>query len=97
MLETNDEENDGYNYLEWIGLLRCCTAFEAYCRVYTADLSHDRILEFLLLNPEFPHSVRYSIESLSEALKAMQQANGRAQAEGLMRLAGRLQATSQLC
>ena len=93
LLETNDEENDGYNYLEWIGLLRCCTAFEAYCRVYTADLSHDRILEFLLLNPEFPHSVRYSIESLSEALNAMQQANGRAQAEGLMRLAGRLQAT----
>ena len=29
-------------YLEWIGLLRCCTAFEAYCNVYTADLTQRR-------------------------------------------------------
>ena len=41
-----------------------CTAFEAYCKVYTADLNPDRIIEFLLLNPEFPHSVRYSVDGL---------------------------------
>src|SRR5579864_8509383 len=28
--------------LEWVGLLRCCTAFEAYCKAYTADLRPDR-------------------------------------------------------
>ena len=53
---------DGNSYLEWIGLLRSCTAFEAYCKVYTADLTHERILEFLLLDAEFPHSVRFSID-----------------------------------
>jgi uncharacterized alpha-E superfamily protein len=93
LLHNNEDEGDGYHYLEWIGLLRCCTAFEAYCRVYTADLSNDRILEFLLLNPEFPHSVRYSIDSLSNALSSIQQTTGRHQADGLTRLAGRLQAT----
>ena len=30
-------------YLEWIGLLRSCTAFESYCKAYTADLQPVRI------------------------------------------------------
>src|SRR5579863_2428729 len=25
-------------YLDWLGLLKSCTAFESYCKVYTADL-----------------------------------------------------------
>ena len=41
----------GVEPLEWIGLLQSCTAFEAYCKAYTADLRPDRIAEFLVLNP----------------------------------------------
>jgi uncharacterized alpha-E superfamily protein len=84
---------DNSQYLEWIGLLRCCTAFEAYCRVYTADMSHEWILEFLLLNPNFPHSVRYSIDSLRQALLSVRQSSGRMAADELSRMAGRLQAS----
>ena len=36
-------------HMEWVGLLRSCTAFEAYCKVYTADLRPERVAEFLLL------------------------------------------------
>jgi uncharacterized alpha-E superfamily protein len=57
---------EGNEYLEWMGLLRSATAFEAYCKVYTADLTPERILEFLLLDPEFPHSLRFSIDSLKQ-------------------------------
>ena len=53
-------------YLEWVGLLKSCTAFEAYCRVYTADVTPDRITEFLLLDPVFPHSVRFSIDGVQD-------------------------------
>jgi len=80
-------------YLEWIGLLRACTAFEAYCKTYTADLNPDRILEFLLLNPEFPHAVRYSIDCLQTALDAIHGEGGKRRAAPLTRLAGRLQAS----
>lgn len=80
-------------YLEWIGLLRCCTAFEAYCTVYTADLTPERILEFLLLNREFPHSLWYSVNSLVEALTAIQQDGRRAGVEQLAQRAGRLRAS----
>src|SRR6185436_11106430 len=80
-------------YMEWVGLLRSCTAFEAYCKVYTADISPDRIIEFLLLNPEFPHSVRYSIDRLQRALEAIHGEGGKRRGAQLTRLAGRLQAS----
>jgi uncharacterized alpha-E superfamily protein len=78
---------------EWVGLLRCCTAFEAYCKTYTADLAVDRILEFLLLNREFPHSLRYSIDCVRQSLLMVQQLSGRRPSDELTRVAGRLQAS----
>ena len=84
---------EGNEYLDWMGLLRSATAFEAYCKVYTADLTPDRILEFLLLDEEFPHSLRFSIDSLQHALEAIQGESGKVRAEPLRRLAGRLHAS----
>jgi uncharacterized alpha-E superfamily protein len=84
---------DGNEYLDWMGLLRSATAFEAYCKVYTADLTPYWILEFLLLDQEFPHSVRFSIDSLQNALEAIHGESGKNRAEPLQRLAGRLQSS----
>ena len=84
---------DGRHYQEWVGLLRCCTAFEAYCKVYTADLTAEWILEFLLLNPQFPHSLRYSIDYLRLALVAVRQSSGRQPVDDLSRVSGKLQAS----
>ena len=88
-----DESVDAYEYLEWIGLLRTCTAFEAYCKVYTADLTYERIIEFLLLDPEFPHSIRYSIDRLHQSLDAIQSEGRGLHAAELMRVSGKLKAS----
>jgi uncharacterized alpha-E superfamily protein len=71
------EERDGHLYLEMVGLLRCCTSFEAYCQVYTADLSAGRLVEFLLLNRDFPHAIRYCVDGIRQAIEAIQQSGGR--------------------
>ncbi len=81
------------DYLEWIGLLKSCTAFEAYCKVYTAQLRPDRIAEFLILNPEFPHSIRFSIDEIHRALQAVAQSTENKRARNVNRLSGRLRAT----
>ncbi len=91
-----DQTPEAAEYLEWIGLLRSCTAFEAYCKVYTADISPDRIIEFLLLNPEFPHSVRYSIDHLQRALDAIHGEGGKRRGAPLTRLAGPIAGITQL-
>src|ERR1700678_1905590 len=88
-----DRIPEGNEYLEWMGLLRSATAFEAYCKVYTADLTPDKILEFLLLDIEFPHSLRFSIDTLQHALEAIHGESGKSRAEPLRRLAGRLQSS----
>jgi uncharacterized alpha-E superfamily protein len=74
-------------------LLRSCTALEAYCRVYTADLRPDRIAEFLLLNPDFPHSVRFAAASIEASLGGVARHSARPSAGRAERLAGRLHAS----
>jgi uncharacterized alpha-E superfamily protein len=87
-----DRIADGNEYIDWMGLLRSATAFEAYCKVYTADLTPDQILEFLLLDEKFPHSLRFAIDSMQHALEAIYLESGKHHAEPLRRLSGRLQA-----
>ena len=88
-----DRGAESNEYLEWMGLLRSATAFEAYCKVYTADLTPEQILEFLLLDVEFPHSLRFSIDALRCALEAISRTTGTLRNERLSRLAGKLQAS----
>ena len=92
LLDLPEREHSGYQYLELVGLLRCCTSFEAYCQVYTADLSPDRILEFLLLNRDFPHALRYSIDGVRQSLEAIQRSGGRRPPDDLHAAAGKLHA-----
>ena len=79
--------------LDWVALLASCAAFESYCKVYTADLRPDSMAEFLLLNPEFPYSVRYAVERMDAAIAAISQTS-RTNATGrIERIAGRLRAS----
>ena len=83
----------GYEFLEGAGMLRCCCAFESYCNVYTADFTQERITEFLLLNADFPHSVRYAVDCVRSALMAIGAKSGIHQTDELARISGRLQAS----
>ena len=85
-------DHSGHEYLELVGLLRCCTSFEAYCQVYTADVSRDRILEFLLLNHDFPHAIRYMVDGIRHAIESIQRTGGRRAPEELSAAIGRLHA-----
>jgi uncharacterized alpha-E superfamily protein len=85
------DQMNASEHMEWIGLLRSCTAFEAYCKVYTAELRPERVAEFLLLNAEFPHSVRFAVDHLRRSLGAVHEATAR-RPDRLDKLAGRLTA-----
>jgi uncharacterized alpha-E superfamily protein len=87
-----DQAVESEEYLEWVGLLKSCAAFEAYCKTYTAEIRPLRVAEFLLLNSEFPHSVRFSVDMIHAALRAIGQLTER-KADQPERLSGRLRAT----
>jgi len=92
LFNPHEREHSGYQYLELVGLLRCCTSFEAYCQVYTADLAPDRILEFLLLNRDFPHAIRYCVDAIRDAIESIQRTGGRRPPDELTAVVGRLHA-----
>ena len=79
--------------VEWVALLRSCSALEAYCRRYTADLEPGRIAEFLLLDAEFPRSVRFAAARIKSALRALGSLTSRPAGGHAERLAGRLHAS----
>jgi uncharacterized alpha-E superfamily protein len=89
---TVDRPDEVGSFLEWMGLLKSACAFEGYCRFYTADLQSARIVEFLLLNADFPRSVRFAAGRIESALKAVARHTGRG-AGRAERLAGRLRAS----
>ena len=76
--------------LDWVGLLSSCAAFEAYCKACTAELKPERIANFLLLKPEFPYSVRYSLDRMHEALTSISNLSLSRRTEPIERLIGRL-------
>jgi uncharacterized alpha-E superfamily protein len=88
-----DVEPPPPKYFDWLVLLKFCTAFEPYCKEYTAALKPEQIAQFLLFDAEFPHSVRFSVDRVVEALDYVAPGappSRRAQCE---RLAGRLKAS----
>ena len=79
--------------LDWVALLASCAAFDSYCKVFTADLQPHRIAQFLLVHPDFPYSVRYSVERMHEALEAILADSPTGQRGRIERAIGRLRAS----
>jgi uncharacterized alpha-E superfamily protein len=80
------------DYFDLMGLLKCCTAFEAYNKVYMADLRPAHAAEFLLLNEEFPHSVRFAADRIQDALNAIAYSTDTRKSSRVHRLSGKLRA-----
>lgn len=77
---------------DWVALLKSCTAFEAYCKVYTADVQPNEVAEFLLLDADLPRSVRFGADRIQRGLQAIALATGSRWAGRAERLSGRLRA-----
>ncbi|MEQ8672519.1 MAG: alpha-E domain-containing protein [Aggregatilineales bacterium] len=92
VLEDQNADLDNEQYLELLAVLKSCTAFEAYCKIYTAAFKRERITELLLLNPEFPHSIRFAIDCVQSALDNIAEATDKRKTIRTNRLVGRLKA-----
>jgi uncharacterized alpha-E superfamily protein len=81
--------------LGWSAVLRSCSAADAYKSIHGADLQPRLVAEFLLLNEDFPRSVRFCVGQLNDALRRISGvAEGRFCNEA-EKLAGRLVAELQ--
>jgi|SRR5579875_10507 len=93
LLDAYFSASAGADDLDWVGLLSSCVAFEAYCKVYTADLAPGRVAEFLLLNPEFPFTVRHSADRMHTALEAISETSSPRKTATIERIIGKLRSS----
>jgi len=77
-------------HLRWAGVLNSCLAYEAYQRLYISRVEPERVVEFLLLNPEFPRSVRFSLEAASRALEELEGRTAQRQETRADRILGKM-------
>ncbi|GAB5519880.1 MAG: alpha-E domain-containing protein [Rhodothermales bacterium] len=77
-------------YLEWVSVLKSCTAFEPFCRQYSAQVDPKQAVEFLLLSPVFPHALRFSASRAREAVHRLSNVIPALRNSDAQRLAGRL-------
>ena len=59
-----------FDDVQWAALLKSVSGFEMYRKKY-GRIAPDRIVEFLLLDGEFPRAVRYSIGQADQSLHAI--------------------------
>lgn len=90
LLETYLQSSPTKSYLDWLGLLKCCTAFEAYRKDLGAELSPGKVIDFLMINPSFPHSLHFSIAQLRRALRALADETENRQDRELQRILGKM-------
>ncbi|MEW5686242.1 MAG: alpha-E domain-containing protein [Pseudomonadota bacterium] len=76
-------------------VLRMGCALEPYLRVYTAEMQPRFILQFLMLDEDFPRSIRFCTQQIEQHLAAIIRHAGLAGRVGPDRLAGRLRARLQ--
>jgi uncharacterized alpha-E superfamily protein len=57
--------------IHWMSVLRACCSIEAYRRNSIGDMDPLRVAAFLILEPDFPRSIRYCVGAAHQAIAAV--------------------------
>lgn len=74
----------------WIAVLKSVGAFEAFRKTFRQGVSPSRVAEFLILHPDFPASIRFSVGKVEEGLRRISGNRDRSPANAAERAVGRL-------
>ncbi len=68
---TEARQGSAEEVLQWVSVLRSCTALEAYRRVHVGDVMPRLVVGFLVLSREFPRSILFCLNQVQLALHAI--------------------------
>ncbi len=76
----------------WMSVLRMCCSIEAFRRQFSSDLDPLSVVGFLILEDEFPRSVRFSVGTALQSIAAIRQVTSPNATDPAERILGRLAA-----
>lgn len=71
LLPSVDEVGGPIDNVQWITVLKSCSSYEAYQRRYVARITPSRVAEFLVLDRNFPRSVRFCFDQMYWTLRSV--------------------------
>ncbi|NWJ48893.1 MAG: alpha-E domain-containing protein [Chloroflexi bacterium] len=86
------ERYESVDIIQWMAVLKSCSALEAFRKVHSAKIEPDIILHFLMLDREFPRSLYFSIVALEQALWRISGSSRRNYTNNADRLIGKMEA-----
>ena len=68
LLPSTADVGGAVDVAQWVALLKSVSAFEAYHRIYVADVNPAKIAEFLIFSDSFPRSIRFCTQEINSCL-----------------------------
>jgi len=68
LLPSGQKVGGAVDLTQWMAVLSSCSAMEAYLKVYVGDVQPWNVAEFIILNEQFPRSIRYCVERVNRYL-----------------------------
>jgi uncharacterized alpha-E superfamily protein len=68
LLPSGERVGGNVDTVQWMAVLRSCSALEAYCKIYAGQVAPWKVAEFLILHEQFPRALRFCVRRLDAAL-----------------------------
>jgi uncharacterized alpha-E superfamily protein len=68
LLPRGEEVGGNVDTVQWQAVLKSCSAFEAYRKIHTGQVTPWTVAEFIILHDSFPRSVRFCVDGVDAAL-----------------------------
>lgn len=87
-----DEESVGgpMDTIQWMNVLKSCSAHQAYLTTNRGTVTVSSIVKFLCVNPYFPRSIRFCVDSMDRSLHKISGVSESYYSNEVERLAGKL-------
>jgi uncharacterized alpha-E superfamily protein len=79
LLPAGERVGSPLDYYQWAALLKSMSGFEAYRRKHPA-LRPENVAEFVILDPDFPRSLRFAVDRVQQALVSVSDVGARSPA-----------------
>lgn len=90
LLPHGEEVGGNVDTVQWQAVLRSCSAFEAFRKIYRGQVTPWTVAEFILLHDKFPRSILFCVDAMDESLHRISGCERSHYSNEAERLSGRL-------
>lgn len=90
LLPSGEKVGGNVDTIQWMSVLKSCSALEAYRKIYVGQVAPWRVAEFIITHSAFPRSIRFSVDCFDAALHHISGSADSKYANEAERLSGRL-------